>query len=136
MSIQQKQKTFIYGTQYYRIPNPPRDQHAYHLKRIKEELGFNTVKLFIQWNTQNPAPDKYDFEEMEEIFDICNRESLNVFVNTNLETCPYWLERQNPEARYVSANGQAIELGPNGQAQSGGYPGLCFHNNAIMISLY
>jgi len=131
MSIQHKQKVFIYGTQYYRIPNPPREQHPYHLKRIKDELGFNTVKLFLQWNTQNTAPGKYDFEEMEEIFDICNREGLNVFVNTNLETCPYWLERQSPEARYVSANGQAIELGPNGQAQSGGYPGLCFHNDIV-----
>ena len=46
MSIQQKQKVFIYGTQYYRIPNPPREQHSYHLKKIKDELGFNTVKLF------------------------------------------------------------------------------------------
>jgi len=129
-----KSEEFYYGTQYYRLPNPPREQHLYHLTKIKDELGFNIVKLFIQWNMQHIAPGKYDFEEMNEIFDICDKKGLKVLLNTNLETCPYWLEEQHPEARYVNANGRSIELGPNGQAQSGGYPGLCFHNDVVRES--
>ena len=122
---------FIYGTQYHRPPNPARDQHEFHLTRIKNELGFNTVKLFFEWSYMHTGPGEFDFEEQQEIFDICEKLGLKVFIQTRLESSPYWLEKKHPEARYVSANGHAVELGPNGNTQCGGYPGLCFHNDAI-----
>ena len=40
---------FVYGAQYYRPPNPARHLHRFHLENIRENLGFNTVKLFVQW---------------------------------------------------------------------------------------
>jgi len=124
-------EVFLYGTQYHRPPNPPRDQHAFHLNRIKDELGFNVIKLFFEWSYMHTGPDEFDFEEQDEIFDICDRIGLNVFIQTRIESAPYWLEQEHPETRYVSANGTRVELGPNGNTQCGGYPGLCLHNEAV-----
>ncbi|NJD01402.1 MAG: glycosyl hydrolase family protein [Ruminiclostridium sp.] len=126
-----KSEVFLYGAQYYRPPNPPRDQHFFHLNRIKNELGFNVIKVFFEWSYMHTGPNKFDFEEQDEIFDICDRLGLNVLIQTRLESSPYWLEKRHPEARYISANGSIIELGPNGNTQCGGYPGLCFHHDAI-----
>lgn len=123
-----KRRGFVYGTHYHRPPNPPREQHNFHLPRIKNELGFNLVKFRVQWNAIQRRPEEFDFAELAEMFDICDRIDLNTLVEINLETAPYWLERKYPETRYVSAHGHAIELGPYESTQKGGYPGLCFHN--------
>ena len=38
MTIRQE-KTFIYGTQYWRPPTPPRGEHEFHLTQIKRDPG-------------------------------------------------------------------------------------------------
>ena len=126
-----KNKIFLYGSQYHRPPNPPQDQHNYHLNKIKNELGFNIIKVFGEWSHMHIGPDQFDFEEQDKILDICDRQHLNVLIQTRLESAPYWLGKRHPETRYVSANGHSIELGPNANTQCGGYPGLCFHNEVI-----
>jgi beta-galactosidase len=126
-----KNDCFFYGTQYYRPPNPQSDQHSFHLNRIKNELGFDLIKVFIEWSYNHTGNDKFDFKELDEIFDICDEIKLNVIIQTRLESAPYWLEKKYPQSRYKSANGNAVELGPNGNTQCGGYPGLCFHNDAV-----
>ncbi|MBK8086304.1 MAG: beta-galactosidase [Devosia sp.] len=122
---------YLYGTQYFRPPNPPRHEHAFHLRKIKHELGFDIVRLRIQWNAIHRTPGRFDWSEYDEIADICEEIGLGFLIETNLESAPYWLERAHPEARYVSANGQAIELGPYDSTQLGGYPGLCFHHHPV-----
>ncbi|MBN1942532.1 MAG: beta-galactosidase [Phycisphaerae bacterium] len=123
--------TFLYGTHYFRPPNPPRDEHRGHLTKIRQELGFDVVKLRMQWNAIHRQPDVFEWDEYDEIVAICNDVGLRFILEMNLETAPYWLERRHPEARYVSANGQAIELGPYDATQFGGYPGLCFDNDVV-----
>ena len=125
-------KVFVYGTHYWRPPNPPRDQHRYHLTKIKNELGFDLVKFLVSWNWHHRRPNEFQFDEIHEMFDICDELDLNVLLQLNLETAPYWLEAENPEARYVNANGRAIELGAQEAAPVGGHPGLCFHHHAVM----
>lgn len=122
---------YLYGTQYFRPPNPPRHEHAFHLAKIKNELGFDIIRLRLQWNAIHRRPDHHDWSEYDEICDHCDRLGLGYFIETSLESSPYWLERAHPEARYVSANGQAIELGPYDSTQLGGYPGLCFHHHPV-----
>jgi beta-galactosidase GanA len=125
-------KMFLYGSQYHRPPNPPKDQHNYHLDKIKNKLGFNIIKVFGEWSNMHVGPDQFNFEELDKILGICDKQQLNVLIQTRLESAPYWLGRNHPETRYVSANGHAIELGPNANTQCGGYPGLCFHNEPII----
>jgi beta-galactosidase len=125
------EKIFLYGAQYYRPPNPPEDQHAFHLNQIKNDLSFNIIKIFVEWSYIHTGPDEFDFTEQDKIFDLCDQLGLNVLIQTRLESAPYWLEKSHPESRYVSANGSEVELGPNGNTQCGGYPGLCFHHGSI-----
>lgn len=122
---------YLYGTHYFRPPNPPRQQHEFHLNKIKKELGFDMIRLRMQWNAIHRAPDHFEWDEYDEIVDVCDKIGLKFFLETSLESSPYWLERAHPESRYVSANGQAIELGPYDSTQFGGYPGLCFHHDAV-----
>jgi beta-galactosidase len=120
--------SYLTGTAYFRPPNPPRSEHRYHLKKIKEELGFDIIRLRLQWNAIHQSPTHFVWEEYDEIVQICEELGLKLLLETSIESAPYWLERAHPECRYVSANGHAIELGPNANTQFGGYPGLCFHH--------
>jgi beta-galactosidase len=122
---------FVYGAQYFRPPNPPRPRHRFHLENIRENLGFNTVKLFVQWNACHRLQGTFDFEELEEIVGICEEFGLKVLLQTMLENAPYWMERAFPDARYVNARGQAQALSGNGNTPTGGHPGLCFDHPAV-----
>ena len=122
---------FLYGAQYHRPPNPPADQHAYHLERIKNELDFNVVKFRLQWNWLERKRGELYLDEVEKMFRLADELGLGVIAEINLETAPYWLEEKHPEARYVNAHGVAMELGPYDATQSGGYPGLCFHHKEV-----
>lgn len=124
-------KEFIYGTQYWRPPNPSRDEHRYHLTKIKDDLGFDLVKFRMLWNWHHREPERFVWDEVHELFDICDEIGLGVQLELNLESAPYWLEQVHPEARYVNANGRAIELGSQEATPGGGHPGLCFHNPVV-----
>jgi beta-galactosidase len=125
------EKAFLYGTHYWRPPNPPREQHRYHLTKIKKELGFDLVKFRMLWNWHHREPDKFTFDEVHEMFDICDEIGLKVLLELNLESAPYWLEAEHPEARYVNANKRDVELGAQEASPGGGHPGLCFHHEAV-----
>jgi len=122
---------FHYGTNYWRPPNPPRNEHRLHLNKIKNELGFDLVYLRLLWNWHNRRPGEFLFDEVHEIFDICSEVGLSVMIQLNLESAPYWLETAHPESRYVNANGHAVELGAQEATPSGGHPGLCFHHTVV-----
>jgi hypothetical protein len=88
----EKEKIFHYGTAYWRPPNPPRPKHRFHLERIKNDLGFDIIRLFVPWNWHHRKPDEFVFDEDHEILDICDELDLRVLLQVNLETAPYWLE--------------------------------------------
>ncbi len=125
-------RSFTYGTHYWRPPTPPRDEHRRHLQTIKHEMGFDLVKFRMLWNWHHREPDKFDFDEVHELFDICEEVGLEVLLELSLENAPYWLEAEHPEARYVNANGRAIELGAQEATPGGGHPGLCFHHDVVI----
>ncbi len=122
---------FVYGTQFYRPPNPPREERAAALEQIAGPLGFNTIKVWVMWNWCNPEPGVYDFEELDEIMDTCDRLGLRVVVNTILETAPYWLGEQHPDARYVNADLEPLNLRGRSSDPNGGWPGLCLDHSAV-----
>ena len=122
---------FLYGAHYHRPPNPPREQHPFHIERIKNELDFNIIKIRLQWNWIERKRGELYLDEVHEMLDLCDRQGLNVIAEINLESAPYWLEEDHPETRYVNARGQAMELGAYDSTQGGGYPGLCFHNEVV-----
>lgn len=123
--------TFLYGTAAYRPTSPPPEDFRKHFTCIKRQLGFDIVRLRVEWNPINRERDTFDFMALDQILDLCDELGLLAFLETNLQMAPYWIEAVHPEARYVNALGQAAELGPNEAMQIGGYPGLCHHHEAV-----
>jgi beta-galactosidase len=118
------------GAQYYRPPNPPREDWARDLKRMRE-AGFDTVKLWACWSWMEPRAGEYDFSDLDELLDLAGDAGLRVVINTILEDAPYWLEEAHPEARYRDADDRPVQLTAAMNTPGGGWPGLCFDNQAI-----
>lgn len=118
-------RQFVYGAQFLRILNPPRKMRRSMLEAIARKHEFNIVRIYPTWDYFNPAPDVYDFEEIDEVMAACDEFELPMLLGIVLETAPYWLERQSPDARYVDARGRAHILAGSPAQISGGWTGLC-----------
>jgi beta-galactosidase GanA len=122
---QAKGGSFVYGTAFYRPPDPPASQRRAMLRSIAETYKFNTVRIFTSWAYCNPVPDRFDFGEVEELMGYCDELGLKVLMGVMLEDAPYWLESAHPETRFVNAGDRAYHLGGAGNNVSAGAPGLC-----------
>jgi beta-galactosidase GanA len=95
------------------------------LRTIAQEYKFNIIRIYSPWVYHNPEPDRFDFEELDEVMGYCDEFSLRVLMGVITEDAPYWLEAAHPETRYVNAKDQAQKLDGSGNNVSGGWPGLC-----------
>ena len=121
---------FYYGTQYFRPPNPFRQFWEDDFKKMKE-YGFNVVKLWVMWSIVNHRDGVYDFDDLERLAEIAGKNGLKVIFNTIIENAPYWLIGKYPEAMHTSALGYMIKPQSRGNTPSGGWPGLCLHNEPV-----
>jgi beta-galactosidase len=120
-----KQDFFVYGSAFYRPPNPPASERRAMLKTIAKEYKFNIIRIYSPWPYLNPKEGVFDFAELEEVMSYCDEFGLKVLMGVILEDAPYWLEMAHPETRYVNANDHAEKLDGSGNNVSGGWPGLC-----------
>lgn len=118
-------RQFVYGAQFFRVPNPPRNMRQPMLEEIARKHEFNIVRIYPTWDYVNPASDTYDVEEIDEVMTACDGLGLRVLLGIVIETAPYWLERRFPDARYVDARGRPHVLAGSPAQISGGWPGLC-----------
>jgi beta-galactosidase GanA len=116
---------FIYGTEFFRPPNPPRALRQEMLKAIANEYKFNIIRIYCSWVYLNPEPDKFDFTEIEEVLNDCDQLGLKVLMGAVIEEAPYWLEAAHPESRFIDALGAPQRLQTASINMSGGWPSLC-----------
>jgi len=116
---------FFYGTQFFRPPNPPRAMRREMLKTIAEEYKFNIIRIWPNWDYVNPEPDKWIFDEVEEVMDYCDEFGLKVMAGLMFELAPWWLEQKYPGARFTDARGQPVRIQGSPNNVTGGWPGLC-----------
>src|SRR5215469_2437395 len=121
----QRPDQFIYGSAFYRPPNPPPEQRREMLRAIVQEYHFNIIRIYLAWTCCNPRPDQFDFTELEEVMRYCDEFGIRVLMGVITEEAPYWLEQAHPETRFVDAKGRAQRLSDSGNNVSGGWPGLC-----------
>jgi len=119
------QQLFIYGSAFYRPPNPPAGERRSMLKAMAEKYQFNAIRIYSAWVYHHLEANRFDFTELEEVLGYCDEFGIRVLLGVILEDAPYWLEAAHPETRYVNANGQPQRLGVTGNNVSGGWPGLC-----------
>ena len=69
------------------------------LKTITQEYKFNIIRIYLAWVYCNPQPDKFNFEELNEVMSYCDEFGLKVLMGVITEEAPNWLEKAHPEAR-------------------------------------
>jgi beta-galactosidase GanA len=116
---------FIYGTEFFRPPNPPRALRHEMLRAIAHEYKFNIIRIYCSWVYLNPEQGKFDFAEIEEVLTDCDQLGLKVLMGAVIEEAPYWLEAGHPESRFVDALGESQRLQTASINMSGGWPSLC-----------
>ena len=116
---------FIYGSAFYRPPNPPASMRREMLKTFAQEYKFNIIRIYSPWAYHNREPERFNFEELEEVMGYCDEFGLRVLLGVITEGAPWWLEAAHPETRYVDANDLPQRLTGSSNNISGGWPGLC-----------
>ena len=116
---------YIFGIEYYRPPNPPRENWAEDLRQIAA-LGFNTIRCWLYWRTTEPAAGRWDFSDYDQLFELAARHNLRVLVTLVAEAPPAWALRKYPNSILVRPDGTREPIQENnGMVSVGGYPGFC-----------
>lgn len=92
------------------------------LQQIKD-LGFNTVRTWVEWATCEPEPGKYNFENLELLMSIANELGLRVFIQIYVDSAPDWVAQNFPHALFEAQSGDIVV------PQSA--PGACMDNREV-----
>lgn len=96
------------------------------LSKIKQ-LGFNTVRTWVEWNVAEPEEGKYHLENLDLLVRLANEVGLKVIVQVYVDSAPEWLGKKFPDGRYAAQDGQPI---PSQAA-----PGYCFDHPGVRKSI-
>jgi beta-galactosidase len=86
------------------------------LRKIKD-LGFNAVRCWVDWNTAEPQPGKYDFRHVNQMLELSAEQGLKVLIQVYMDSAPDLVGVRYPDARFVANSGDVIE--------SQAAPGFC-----------
>ncbi len=120
---------FPFGSQYYRAPSPHKSEWEADLKKMSE-LGFNTVKFWVQWRWNNPAEGVFYFDDIDRLMKLADRYNLRVMLNTIFDVAPAWIYKKFPDASMITLSGQKIGPQTQPHRQIGGL-GWCFNHDGI-----
>jgi len=90
-------------------PDPRAKKEAWRadLRRIKE-LGFNSVRCWMDWASGEPAEQQYRFDTLDVILELAGQEGLKVILQVYMDSAPDWVGRKYPDSLFVSAGGERI----------------------------
>jgi len=129
-----KEKYIPFGSQYYRAPSPHQEDWERDLKNMSE-LGFNTVKFWVQWRWNNPAENEFYFDDIDRLMDLAQKYNLKVMLNTIFDVAPAWIYRKYPDASMITLGGKIISPQTQPHRQIGGL-GYCINNDDVMVHFY
>lgn len=118
-------KKILLAIQYYRAPTPLPDEWESDLINIKK-LGFEAIQLRIQWRWNERNEGIYEFDDIDRLFDIAEKNGLRVIIKFLLETAPEYIYRKYNGYR-ISPAGEKILPTANGAFYVGGWL-PCFDN--------
>jgi beta-galactosidase len=119
-----------FGSQYYRAPSPHPDDWERDLAKMAE-LGFNTVKFWVQWRWNHPEEDRFYWDDIDRLMDLAGRFKLNVMLNTIFDVAPAWIYQKYPDASMLTLDGRRIGPQTQPHRQIGGL-GYCFNHPLVM----
>jgi beta-galactosidase len=99
-----------------------REEWRRDLQQIKE-LGFNTVRTWVEWGRSEPRRGEYNFDNLHLLFELAEEVDLRVFIQVYVDSAPDWVGQHYPHTRFVTQSGHVV------QPQSA--PGYCTDNDEI-----
>ena len=119
-----------YGGGRYRAPslsrNPKAERASWEtdLKNISA-LGFNAIKVWVDWATVERVEGTFDFTGLEQILEIIeeNNLGLKVIIQVYADSSPDWVGLKHPDGEFVGSNDRHIH------SQSA--PGYCFDHPGV-----
>jgi len=92
------------------------------LAKIRE-LGFNTVRTWVEWNVAEPEEGKYHLEHLDLLLRLSDEVGLKVIVQVYVDSAPEWVGQKYPDGHYAAQDGEPI---PSQAA-----PGYCFDHRGV-----
>jgi beta-galactosidase GanA len=92
------------------------------LQKIKD-LGFNTVRTWVEWNVGEPREAEYHLENLDLLLELADEVGLRVIVQVYVDSAPEWVGRKYPDGHYAAQDGQPI---PSQAA-----PGYCIDHRGV-----
>jgi len=109
-------------------PDPERHREVWRedLKKIKD-LGFNTVKTWVDWSTAEPSPNKYDLRQLRQMLELADEAGLRTIIQVYVDSAPDWVGVRYPDGKFVANSGYVVE--------SQASPGFCFDHPKVRQSV-
>lgn len=107
-------------------PEKHRAEWQADLQKIKQ-LGFNTVRCWVDWNSAEPQPGQYDFRHINQMLQLAEEQGLKVIIQVYMDSAPDWVGRQYPDSRFVANSGDVIE--------SQAAPGFCPDHSGVQRAI-
>ncbi len=65
-------------------------------------LGFNSIRLAIEWADVEPARGQYRFDALDEMLTLAGQSGLKVMLQLSTASLPAWVLERYPDGRFVS----------------------------------
>jgi beta-galactosidase len=99
-----------------------REEWRRDLQQIKD-LGFNTVRTWVEWAHSEPRRGEYQLDNLRLLFELAEEVGLRVFIQMYVDSAPDWVGKAYPHTHFVAQDGTAI--------RSQAAPGYCTDNQEI-----
>ncbi|MBB6670739.1 beta-galactosidase [Cohnella nanjingensis] len=107
MSAEERKSRLRYGGDY----NPEQwpEETVERDIALMTAADVNTVTLNVfGWGAIQPAPDRYDFDRLDRLFDALERSGIDVILATPTAAPPAWMFEQDPTLRKVDEHGLRV----------------------------
>ncbi|WP_461206838.1 beta-galactosidase [Clostridium sp. DL1XJH146] len=102
-----KQDKFLYAAGYYPLMHEKKDWR--HDLELMKKSGINlvrTAELFNTWDRIEPEKGKFNFEFLDEFFDLCKEYEIKILLGTGTASPPYWIHKEYPDVNILNNHGE------------------------------
>ncbi len=122
---------FPYGTQYYRFPTPRPEEWEKDLRKLAA-IGYTHVQFRPQWRSHERIRGHYEWDDIDRLFELAERNRLRVVLKPLLECAPDWIFRDCGGTR-IGFGGMPLPPIAHGAFYVGGWL-PCFDHPEVMAA--
>lgn len=117
----------LHAIQYYRAPTPLKNEWSDDICNLSK-LSLDAFQIRINWRWNEKSEGNYDFSDVDELFDIAEKQGQKVIIKFLLECAPQYVFDKY-EGAIIGPKGEHIRGGSHGAFFGGWKP--CFTNPKV-----